>query len=237
MIELKKKLFLSAVVFFINQNCFSQAFRTHYFGLVNLVKTTETGINPLLYTGLGYEHNLGNRIALSFEYNISYSAIIKDEIFFSDQNTQYASIKSGSNYYRYGYTTKHSMHEIGYQSKYFFRVNSGHSWYVSTGISMLLINYNWEINSSLNQNNVALPSDFKTGKFSEPVTYLPFTLRFGFRGPIDGSYGDYSFGLKANLSGDKTPTEKSYQYAGNSSLIDVGFFLCASWGFGWAKKL
>lgn len=232
---MNRKLLLVVVAFFTQQNSFSQAFRINYFGLMNSLVTTESDITPQPYLGLGYEQNLGHKIALSLEYNVSYSTALDDESLVSEE-TQYASVPSGNGTYSYSYTFEHPMQEISYQSKYLFRETGTHSWYVSTGLSLLMVDYTWKLNSS-NQWNAQPPADYRASSFNETVMYVPFNLRFGFRGPIDGSYGDYSFGLKVNLSGDKVPKNATYKYVSNkSSITDVAFFLCASWGFGWAKK-
>ena len=235
----KYLLIIFILVVIVKSNGFCQAVRWNYLGIADPLISDNGSIgsgneiNLPLYNGLGYEQNFGNRIALSLEYNISFNNLSR---------TSKTMLNSGhfdGNYNSDGYSfgVDFPMHEISYQSKYFFRDNDERATYVSFGLALHTINYTWSIrkNYYYSSGTTLVPDDFREGDFKESVTTVPLTIRLGARGAINGSFGDYSIGFRYNLSGDKGPTNKTYKYVAESSLRDLSFIFCMSWGIGWAK--
>lgn len=234
---MKKNLFFLVLILFVSLKSNGQAIRFNYLGITHPLKTgSETSSFPV-YFGVGYEQNLGSRIALSLEYNHTYPNVFK--LAFSESFTHFGTVRTANgNNYDFEYDIKYPMHEIGYQSKFFFRDNDHHAWYVSNGISLIIIDYKWEIKDDNYYNfGDAPPADFRTGTFSESLTSVPLNLRVGFRTTIDQAFSDLAFGFRVNLTGENKPTNKTYKYVNDKSrLRDISFVMSLSLGFGWAKE-
>ena len=235
---MKKLILIVLMVFTAKLNGYSQAFRMNYLGVANPLHTGTEATTLPFSIGLGYEQNIGYRLAVTLEYNISYDNFINPRVIIGNDGEEYphSGTTKDQTPYNFDYALTYPMSEIGYQSKYFFLDNDDHSAYFSTGLSLLMIDYTWKIRGN-SYNNAQPPSDFKTGSFRETITSVPISFRFGYRGPTNGFFGDYSFGFKYNLSGDKQPTLSSYHYVNDeSALRDFSFVMNLSWGFGWAKR-
>ena len=234
-----KKTFFLVLIIFASLKSHSQAIRFNYLGITAPLKTGSETYSIPVYYGIGYEQNIGSRIAVSLEYNHTYPDVYR--MILSEEFNHYGTINTvNGNSIGYEYDIKYPMHEIAYQSKFFFRDNDNHAWYFSTGISLIVIEYKWQIRNEYEYsgfNSPALPADFSTGTFSESVSSVPINLKMGFRTSIDKAFSDIAFGLRFNVSGDKNPTNKTYKYVNEvSSLRDISFVMSLSFGFGWAKE-
>ena len=190
---------------------------------------TEDAYTP--YVGFGYDQNIGEKIGLSLDFNLSLTT--RDEP--GPSWTESYTDPNGLGYrYNYGYSTP--WKELAFTSRYFISGNDG-SWYLSSGIAFRLIKF-----STVTENiHYDPPYVSNAIQFSniQPKNLLltPVTFRFGYRSDLEGVYGDFFIGYSiipggASKGSGNTEFDKMIHrnYFKNSYFCSG---ICV--GFGWAK--
>ena len=201
-----------------------QAIRVNYVGYSGYQKSVSTSN---YFYGFGYEHNIGSKIALQFEYNKGYSL---------DENYGYYYYDNINSPVNFEYNLEIPWYEFAYQSKYFFSGNDEKSFYISSGISMRMAKYNMEIYSvSYNPQNVTAPPPIPTGLIIKSYNLFPISLKVGWRNTIDGWFGDYNFGISfiPGANNRKSGNPNIDQYLKDEGLKNISFNIGLTFGFGW----
>ena len=179
------------------------------------------------YYGFGYEQNLGSRLAVSLEYNRGYSFddYVNGNIVFPD-----------------GTGVQYSLNmpwtEFSYQSKYFFSDNDDGTAYLSMGIAYRNVKSEMQNVSYSGMGTSPIPQE-ATGTES----LIPISLKLGYRGSIDGLFGDYFIGINYIPGGSSKNT--GINSIDNYPLLDsenrtvdcyksIAFTFGMAFGIGWA---
>jgi hypothetical protein len=179
------------------------------------------------YWGAGYEHNIGDMIAVSFDYNagLDFDDNHYGTLFFGDQ------VSGGQIEYELNLPWK----EIAYQSKYFFTGNDDNSFYISSGISYRWIKYQLDVNGV--DFTGAYVGQIIPTTIEKTITQFPLSLKLGFRNSIDGWFGDYSLGASfirgATSQGSGIPIFDDHLE--NSVFKDFSINFSVAFGIGWAE--
>jgi len=202
----------------------AQAIRFNYF-CGSFVEHTVSKTN--LFYGIGYEQNFGKRIALSLEYNKGFGIGENDyvSVRFRDANQEG---------YDFDYLTTLPWSEFAYQAKYFFADNDEDAGYISSGISVRSINARTDVVHLQYDSTYISTVGAMGGVIEEKITLFPISIKFGYRGSIDGFFGDYFVGIHLipGAAGKNVAPKLA-------SLVETKFFSATaitfgmSFGIGW----
>lgn len=240
MSKLSKITIAFSIILSISTNkFFGQAFRFNtvsysgdFITIPNVSSATFASSN--LFLGLGYEQNIGEKIALSLELSHSYGFITGPE---NSGSKEFSYFDTGNNLSNFTYSRVSyiSYLALNYQSKYFFYTNQDVSTYISTGIGLKSVK--WYLKPEIDNNSI--PESFQ-GKFSnspinENKLVVPITFRLGRRGSLDDTFGDISIGVSYNLGANGLNENKYLKYLFEESpMRNIAFGINYSFGFGWA---
>lgn len=223
-------IILLASVFLNYINANSQAIKADFIGYSGITSRYE---NQLFY-GFGYDQNLGEKISVGITYKKGYSL---DDTYFTTQ-------------IEYGFPTvdgdvlfsvyhHNSWQEFSYTSKYFFEDNSDGSYFVSTGISLLMAKNEYDVRDlSVNGNfDPTFYGDLREGLYKQDITLIPISLDLGRRGEFDGLYFEYYFGLGLLPFGANPDVEPASlaNHGVETRFEPVSFHFGLSFGFSWAQ--
>lgn len=180
--------------------------------------------NSDFYWGIGYEQNVGDRISVSAEINSSLGKIYSES--YVSIPEPYVDLTTGQTYTTTkSYNLYVSYVELKYISKYFFKENDDRSGYIASTLGFKKVNYGY--------------SDEEGGEgdlsLKESKLIIPLGLRLGWRGSIDGWFGDGFIGAGLNIGASsevKDPIIKAFNK--NSSISTIYFTAGYSFGIGWA---
>lgn len=184
------------------------------------------------YYGIGYEQNIGDKLAVSLCFNSSLGKTFGKE----DVNTKYiyyTDINGNENSYPYEYTSYISYTGLSYESKYFFNENDDNSMYVSSGIGFKSVKWTFIAASDYNIPDSLIT--FTAGTMIDKTTIIPLSIKIGGRGSMDGWFGDWFLGFNYNLGVDKLPAKQSFKdLEFEKPMHKLAFTAGYSFGIGWA---
>lgn len=187
------------------------------------------------FVGIGYEQNVGNRIAVSLDINSSLGKLFGSEseqsktIDYYDNNYQFTTS------YSINYTSYISYTELNYQSKYFFNDNDDASGYISSGIGLKFVNWTYKAVDGYGSVPPEISYLVPRNSIEEKLLVIPLSLRFGRRGSIDGAFGEYFFGFSYNLKAGNLPqSDELKNFFNEKPMRGFAFNLGYLWGIGWA---
>lgn len=193
--------------------------------------------NPMSnwFAGLGYEQNIGDRIAISIDINSSLGKL------FGEEDEQYRSFdyyEPGSQYlssYEFSYSSYITYTELNYQSKFFFNTNDDGSGYISSGIGLKFVRWNLSPSTNYYTPPDEIASLLPSQNIEEKKLIIPVSLRLGHRGSLDGVFGEYFFGVSYNIGAGNFP-EDSYlkNFYDKKPMRSLSFNIGYLWGIGWA---
>jgi hypothetical protein len=229
---MNKKIIIGLCIFFFLYNktiLRAQAIRLNLLDYSSVIKGGDVSG---FYAGFGYEQNVGDRIAVSLEYNFSYlnNTTEYDQYY----NSSYYDNSGNSSYLTFDYFIAYPSKELAWQSKYFFNDNDEGSWYIASGIAYKSIKYNWGITDINADYNYPVPPELAEGKFEESVAVIPLSLKLGYRNSIDGIFGDYFIGINYNTGGS-SPDDVILKNYLQGVIRKINFSFGLNFGFGWAK--
>jgi hypothetical protein len=227
----KISIFLFFSIVFIS-SVKSQAIRANYFCGSAFQKTDGGGGTKFWYWGFGYEQNVGDRIALSLEYNKGFS--FGDEA----ESAQLISGDVSTSGYSMYYLQTMPWNEFSYQSKYFFTDNDDNAWYFSTGLAYRTVTVQVQIEDLMYSSDYEpVLGTLHTGLYSEKVTFTPVSFKLGYRNSIDGFFGDYFLGINYLPGSSKKSINNTFldQQITTKSFTSVALTFGFAMGFGWAE--
>ena len=145
-----------------------------------------------LFWGLGYDHNLGDKISIGLTYKKGY--FFDEELSANEVEYGFPSA-NGDVYFSVWHNT--SWHEFAYTSKYFFADNTDGSYFVSSGIGLMKAKNEYDLNS-LRVDGVYTPhyGDLTEGIYEQDITLIPISIDIGNRGEFDGLYFEWYMGAR-----------------------------------------
>lgn len=233
--KLKINYTVAALLFLIADNGFSQAIRFNIYNFCDDFRINESSDiyneggsslddNSDFYCGIGYEQNIGDRISISAEINSSMGKIYSES--YVSVPESYVNQTSGQTFIGLkDYSLYVSYVELKYISKYFFRENDDRCGYIASTLGFKKVNYGYA-DQQENQGDLSL---------KESKLIFPLGLRLGWRGSIDGWFGDGFVGAGLNIRAgaeSKDPVIKVFNK--NSTISKIYFTAGYSFGIGWA---
>lgn len=185
------------------------------------------------YWGLSYDHNLGEKLSLSFSYRTPFSS--NEGLYVNEVQYGYPTV-DGDVYF----TVYHinDWQEFAYTSKYFFSDNSDGSYFVSSGISLMLAKNTYNVtNLRVGGNSQPSYGDVKEGKYDQSITLIPIALDLGHRSEFDGFYLEYYVGMQMLPFGANPDVEPAFlaDHGVETRYTPVSIHAGLCLGFSWVK--
>lgn len=228
-----KRLTVILLVLF-SSGGFSQAIRFNTYNFCDDFRKKSTKIGNTtnvyldegsdIYFGIGYEQNVNDRISVSGEINTSLGRVYAaSELETSVSVTDPITGDVSTQYYRYEFYV--SYLELKYISKYFFRSNDERSGYFASTLGFKNINFGYA-----DEYSGAEDIEQKESKL-----IFPLGVRLGWRGSIDGWFGDGFIGAGINIGAGKEPKDAVVKAFNEGSSISKVYFTAGyCFGIGWA---
>lgn len=185
------------------------------------------------YWGLSYDQNFGEKLSLSLSFRTPFSS--NEGLYVNEVQYGFRSIDGDVHFTVYHIN---DWQEFAYTSKYFFSDNSDGSYFVSSGISLMLATNTYNLNYlDVDGNSQSSYGDLAVGEYEQSITLIPFALDLGHRSEFDGFYLEYYVGAQFLLSGANTEVEPAslanhgVETRYSSASIHAGLCL----GFSWVK--
>lgn len=224
-----------ALCLFVTSIGFSQAIRFNTYNFsddfrVDKTQDTYNGEgselddNSDLYFGIGYEQNFGKRISISAEINSSMGRIYSESyvtLYEPFLNINTGETETALSYYNFFV----SYVELKYISKYFFRENDERSCYLASTLGFKKVNYGYKLQ---NESDGGLP-------LKESKLIIPLGFRLGWRGSIEGWFGDGFVGAGLNIGAGVDPKDRVVKAFNKHSTISKIYITAGyCFGIGWA---
>lgn len=216
-------------ILLVNTNANSQAIKVDFLGYSGI---TERYSNPM-YWGIGYDHNLIDKLSVGLTYKKGYSF---DDSYYINQVDYGFPTSDGDVLFSIYHKT--NWHEFAFTSKYFFEDNSDGSYFVSSGISLFQATNTYDLNNlSVNGDpGPAFYGDLREGIYEQDITLIPFSLDLGRRGEFDGFYFEYNLGVGFTPFGAHPDVEPASlaNHGVETRFAPISFHFGLSFGFSWA---
>jgi len=185
-----------------------------------------TPISPFM--GFGYDHDFDEHIGMSLEASFLVRGWFRSDIGSNeDDQLEYAG------WYAYWQDTRKAW-TLSYRTSYFFSGSSSGSAYMGSFIGVRGLKREVEITDQYEQNGWTGSSDGPfASRYSGDAMVFPVGLRFGYRGPLDGSYYDLYGGLGYQLAGGENLIPRAELADGPFTTRTFTWHIGLSYGVGW----
>lgn len=204
---------------------------------VNLEAYGYSGINKRYSRagcwGVGYEHNFGEKLSLGLTYKKPFSASNSGYGFSVD----YGFTTTDGNV-RFSVNHSNEWQEFYFSSKYFFNDNSDGSYYIASGISLLLATNNYKVNGL--SKTPYLPTyigDVVQGDYQQSITLFPFALDLGHRSNFEDIYLELYVGMQMLPLGANPDVEPKFlaDHGVETRYVPISVHSGISLGYSWKK--
>jgi len=166
-----------------------------------------------LNIGLGYQHFLSERVAVSLGVRWLLYLAGTDDINYKNSNKP----DGTSTEFRDTYTAT----AVDYEAIYFFDNYDDNSWYFSSGISLQMMKCKIEVFDSYDFNLGSTSTLIPIGDYEHTINFYPLSFRLGKHYVRDSFYLDWFIGYSVNLGAGGTD-DRPYAYYLNYDQVSSG---------------
>jgi len=178
---------------------------------------TKAGIFDQFLLGLGCNHDLNDRLSIGLD------AVIDTR--WSQEGKSVEVLDPGTSGL-FSYTERTKVFGFQYRCQYHLSDNGSSSMYLGTTLGVRRVSQT--LVYDVFDPSFSFSSDTKLGT----GTIIPIGLRLGYRGSMDGGYGDLFVGAAYSIGGDQQLNTGSFVQP-NSALAGFNLQVGFSYGIGW----